>query len=445
LTPVGLGRNRRYAQVERPVASAAAMADLEPLTALHYNLEKTGGLQDVVAPPYDVIDAEQRARLAAGSPYNVVRIDLPEGEDPYAEAARLLTEWREEQVIVPDGTPAVWGFEQDYIGPDAQPRTRAGFFARVRIEEYGPGRVRPHERTHPGPKEDRLRLTRATKCNLSPIFSLFSDPGGEATGALERATATDPWAQATDEDGTVSRLWRTDDPAVIEAVRAASAGAELLIADGHHRYETARIFAEEVGGNGPHRYVLMCLVALQDPGLTVFPTHRLVRHLRPDQLEALADALKGSFEIKELDSISELAPQAGDTVTLGYIDAHFRRPYRLTLEDQAIADEALAGHSEAYRRLDTAVVEALLLKGALGMSDEDIDHLTQLGYERDADRAIKLVQSGQYDAAFLMAPIPIEHVHAVAAAGETMPPKSTYFYPKVPTGLLFNPLEEPPP
>jgi uncharacterized protein (DUF1015 family) len=186
----------------------------------------------------------------------------------------------------------------------------------------------------------------------------------------------------------------------------------------------------------------MCLVALQDPGLTVFPTHRLLNNLRSDQQEALADALKASFDIQELDSTGELAPRASDTVTLGYIDAHFRRPYRLTLKDQAIADAALTEHAEPYRRLDTAVVEALLLKGALGMSDDDIDHLTHLGYERDSNHAIELVTTGQYDAALLMAPVPIEHVQAVAAAGETMPPKSTYFYPKVPTGLVFNPLQE---
>ncbi len=419
------------------------MANVEPLKALHYNLEKIGGLQDVIAPPYDVIGPEMRARLAAASPYNVVRIDLPEGEDPYETAGRTLAEWREEEVIVQDGRPAVWRLEQDYTGPDGQTRTRTGFFARVRVEGYGPGRIRPHERTHPGPKEDRLRLTRATRCNLSPIFSLFSDEPGAAAQALEDLRENEPWAQATDEDGTVNRLWRTDDPGVVEAVRAATADSELLIADGHHRYETARVYAEEIGGDGPQRYVLMCLVALEDRGLTVFPTHRLLKNLRPDQHETLADALRASFEIEELNSTSELAPQASDKVNLGYIDAHFRRPYRLTLKDQTIADQALAGHSEAYRRLDTAVLEAVLLKGALGMSDEDIDHLEQLGYERSADRAIELVESGEYDAAFLMAPIPIEHVQAVAAAGETMPPKSTYFYPKVPTGLVFNLLEEP--
>lgn len=417
------------------------MADVQPLRALHYNQEKTRGLQDVVAPPYDVIDGTQRARLEARSPYNVVRIDLPTGSDPYLAAARQLSAWREEHVVVQDDRPALWLLEQDYTGPDGQSRTRRGFFARVRVEDYGPGRIRPHERTHPGPKEDRLKLTRATQTNLSAIFALFSDPGQRATEALGQARAETPWAEATDDAGTVNRLWRVTGRAAIEAAQAAVKDTELLIADGHHRYETARIYAEELGGEGDHRYVLMCLVALQDPGLTVFPTHRLLKNLSSPQREALAEVLNASFEVEELTGPQELAPaHVPGQVVLGYIDAQSRRPLRLRLKSPAIADAALPGHAEPYRRLDTAVLEALILKGALDMSDEDIDHLTQLGYARDAQHALELVGSAAYEAAFLMAPPPVEQIQAVAGAGESMPPKSTYFFPKVPTGLLFNPL-----
>ena len=415
------------------------MAEIQPLRALHYDPSTTGGLQDVVAPPYDVIDTEQRAELAQRSPYNVVRIDLPEGgADRYDNAAALLGEWRNSGVIIEDDGPALWTLEQDYTGPDGRRRTRKGFFARVRVEEYGPGRIRPHERTHPGPKEDRLRLTRATAANLSPIFSLYSDPRNAVRGALE--SHAEPWAQTTDDDGTVNRLARVSDARVIETVAAALRDTELLIADGHHRYETARVYADEIGGDGPHRYVLMCLVALQDPGLTVFPTHRLVNGLRPDQQEALANALKQDFEIEQLAGTSELVPAPTAPLQIGYIDSRFRKPYILTLKDQAIADAALGDHAPPYRRLDTAVLEALILKGALGMSDEDIDELNGLGYARDFDQALELVASAAYDAAFFMAPPPIEQVQQVAAAGESMPPKSTYFFPKVPTGLLFNPL-----
>jgi uncharacterized protein (DUF1015 family) len=417
------------------------MAQIEPLKALHYNLGKTGGLQDVIAPPYDVIDAPQRAELDAKSPYNVVRIDLPQGEDPYETAAWELARWRQEGVIVQDDEPAVWILEQDYTGPDGRRRTRRGFLARVRVEEYGPGRIRPHERTHPGPKEDRLRLTRATEANLSPIFSLFSDPEGTAWRALEPATADAPWGSATDHDGTRNRIWRVADPVAIATIEAALSDAELLIADGHHRYETARIYADEVGGKGPHEYVLMDLVALQDPGLTIFPTHRLLKNLTSDQQESLARAIRRDFDVEELDSIDPLAPEPSlDQLRIGYIDAQDLKPFMLTLKNQEIADRALSEHAEPYRRLDTAVLEALILKGALRMTDDDIDHLHQLGYARDAADAVELVRAGGYDAAFLMAPVPVERVQAIAAAGETMPPKSTYFFPKVPTGLVFNPL-----
>jgi uncharacterized protein (DUF1015 family) len=417
------------------------MAELQPINALHYDPEKTDGLQHVVAPPYDVIDAEQRAELAARSPYNVVRIDLPEGADPYAHAAAQLARWRADGIVVRDPQPAIWALEQDYTGPDGQRRARSGFLARVRVTNYGPGTIRPHERTHPGPREDRLRLTRATKANLSPIFSLFSDPDGRAASGLKPTTEqAAPWSETTDDDGTVNRMWRIIDERAIAAVKAAVDPAELLIADGHHRYETARVYADEIGGEGPHRYVLMCLVALQDPGLTVFPTHRLVNGLKPEQHETLANALRENFDIQRLDSTSELAPPANEDVRIGYIDAHFKQPFMLTLKDQAIAEEALPDHAAPYRRLDTAVLEAVILKGALKLTDDDIDHLNGLGYARDFDQALELIETAAYDAAFFMAPTPVERVQAVAEAGETMPPKSTYFFPKVPTGLLFNPV-----
>jgi uncharacterized protein (DUF1015 family) len=421
------------------------MADVQPLRALHYDLAVTGPLGAVATPPYDVIDPEQRAQLAARSPYNAVHVDLPQpaepGGDPYANAARLLAEWQASGALVRDERPALWALTQDYADPSGGRRMRRGFFARVRIEDYGPGRIRPHERTHPGPKEDRLRLTRATRANLSPIFSLFSDPEGSAWSALEPATSAAPWAQTTDEEGTTNRLWRVEDPTAIAAVKDAVRPSELLIADGHHRYETARTYAEEIGGDGEHRFVLMCLVSLEDPGLTVFPTHRLLRGLRPEQYEPLAAAIRRDFDTQALDDFEALAPQADPAeIRMGYLDSHFQRPYMLTLNDQSVADAALAGHSDAYRRLDTAVLEALILKSTLGLTDEDIDHLRGLGYTRDARQAIESVRSGEYDVAFLMAPTPIERVQAVAAAGESMPPKSTYFFPKVPTGLVFNPL-----
>jgi uncharacterized protein (DUF1015 family) len=416
------------------------MAEIQPLRALHYDPARTGGLQDVVSPPYDVIDADQRAALVARSPYNVVGIDLPEGgDDRYDRAATILEDWQRQGIIVTDDQPALWTLAQDYTGPDGQRRTRQGFFARVRVEEYGAGRIRPHERTHPGPKEDRLRLTRATRANLSPIFSLYSDPAGEAWTALADASGDADWAQTTDEDGTVNRLRRVTEPVAIEIAQRVLADTELLIADGHHRYETARVYAEEIGGEGPHRYVLMCLVSLQDPGLTVFPTHRLVNELTDAKRAALQATINTKFEIQPLGDMADLAPPANDELKIGYLSAN-GPAVMLTLTDRDAVDQALSHHAEPYRRLDTAVLEALVLKGALGMTDDDIDHLNGLGYARDFDQALEFIRDHTYDAAFFMAPTPIERVHEVAAAGESMPPKSTYFFPKVPTGLIFNPL-----
>jgi uncharacterized protein (DUF1015 family) len=422
------------------------MARVEPLAALHYDPAVAGPLQALAAPPYDVIDPAQRAQLAARSPYNVVAIDLPEdpdGGDPYAHAARVLDGWRADGAVVRDDEPALWALVQDYTAPDGRRLTRHGLFARVRVEDYGPGTIRPHERTHPGPKEDRLRLTRATRANLSPIFSLYSDPELRAWRALEPGTSAEPFGEVVDDDGTRNRLWRVADRDAIAAVRDALADVELLIADGHHRYETARVYAEEVGGEGPHRYVLMCLVALQDEGLTVFPTHRLVSGLRgTDKPEALATTLRAAFDLAPV-PIDELVPPAdGDGIQMGYLDSHFRRPFRLTLRDQAIADEALPGMPEPYRRLDTAVLEAIVLRGALGLSEDDISHLRGLGYARSFREARALVESGTFDAGFFLRGIPVAQIREIAAAGVTMPPKSTYFFPKVPTGLLFHPLSD---
>jgi uncharacterized protein (DUF1015 family) len=410
------------------------MADLQPLRTLRYEPAAVGSLADVIAPPYDVIDDAMRAELSARSPYNVVRIDLPKS---YDEAAATMRDWASDGVLVQEDEPAVWVLRQDYTAPGGAGRTRTGFFARVRVDEYGPGRIRPHERTHPGPKEDRLRLTRATRTNLSPIFSLFPDSDGIAERAIAHIAESEPFA--TVEGDT---LWRTADEDLIAELQMALANAELLIADGHHRYETARVYADEVGGEGEHRYVLMLLCALSDPGLLVFPTHRLLTELKDDTEKQIAirDVLRGNFEIEELDDTSELEPPADARVAFGYMDSFFKRPFRVTLKDQSIADRALPGLPKPYRRLDTAVLEALVLRGALKMSEDDISHLRGLQYSKDLDDAIEAVESGRADAGFFMRATPVEQVREVAATGESMPPKSTYFYPKVPTGLIFNPL-----
>jgi uncharacterized protein (DUF1015 family) len=416
------------------------MADVQPLRALHYDLDQAGTLDRLTSPPYDVIDATARAELASRSPHNAVEVDLPEGEDRYAQAAELLEEWKRDGVVVQDDEPALWALQQTYRMPDGSQRVRSGFFCKVRITDYGPGLIRPHERTHPAAKEDRLQLMRTTKANLSPIFALYPDPEGSAWSALEPATTESPWGEVTDDDGTKHTIWRVGDPAAISAVQAALADRELLIADGHHRYETARTFADEIGGEGEHRYVLMCLVSLSDPGLTILPTHRLVGGLDEDRRARLAELLDRDFDSQPV-GLEEVAPEParnGGLPVYGYVDGDESRT--LELRSQEPAASALADHSETYRRLDTAVLEKLVLEDALGMTEDDISHQRGLGYARDLDEVMQGLRSGEFEIAFLLRPTPVEQVRGVAEAGETMPPKSTYFYPKILTGLLFNPL-----
>jgi uncharacterized protein (DUF1015 family) len=417
------------------------MAEVRPLRALHYNLGAVGSLDAVTAPPYDVVDAELRRELLARSPFNVVEIDLPVapgGGDPYEHAAETLEAWTLEGVLAADREPAIWPLTQEYTAPDGSSRTRHGILARVRIEPYGPGAIRPHERTQPGPKEDRLRLTQATRHNLSPIFSLHP---GSAWEHVEPALDGDPWGVVTDADGTVHRLWRVPDPAVHDAVAAELTGVELLIADGHHRYETARAYADSIAGDDGHSYTLMYLVSLEDPGLTVFPTHRLLTGLDdPDRQKALGAGLKRLFEVEEVPG-ARLDPAGEEGIgVFGYVDSHRKRGFRLRLRDLEELDRALDGRPEAYRRLDPVILEALVLRGILGMSEEDIEAKRGIAYAKGVDEVSAEIESARADCAFLLRPTPVEQVRAVAAAGETMPPKSTYFFPKVLTGLVFNPL-----
>ncbi len=416
------------------------MAEVLPLKALHYDLGAISSLADVTAPPYDVIDAERRAELLARSPFNVVEIDLPvspAGEDPYEHATETLEAWTLQGILATDREPAVWALTQEYRGPDGAARTRHGFMARVRVTEYGPGRVRPHERTQPGPKEDRLRLTQATRHNLSPIFALYP---GDAWRHVEPRLTGRPWGEVLDDDGTTHRIWRIADASAADAIGAELADAELLIADGQHRYETARTYADSIGGEGPHRYTLMCLVSLDDPGLTIFGTHRLLRDLDREATERLDSAIREHFHVEEV-AAEHLDPgEAEGTGVFGYVDARTRQGLRLRLKDANDMDRALAGCSDAYRRLDTVILEELILKRALRKSDQDIAAKRGLGYATGVDEVLRLLEQGDDQCAFLLRPTPVDQVREVAAAGETMPPKSTYFFPKILTGFVFNPL-----
>src|ERR1700742_2471300 len=358
------------------------MADVLPINALHYDLAEVGSLDAVAAPPYDVIDAAGRAALLARSPYNAVAIDLPKpfdpadpdsnpSGDPYAEAAARIEQWRADGALVQDAEPSIWALTQDYVAPDGSSHSRHGVLVRVRVEDYETGTVRPHERTHPGPLIDRLELTRATRLNLSPIFSLSTE---DPWPLVEPALAAEPWGEVTDPDGTVNRVWRVADPAVVAAVVQILADAQLLIADGHHRYETARAYRDEVGGEGPQNYTLMALTGLDDPGLTVFPTHRLLSGFAADPAPRarLLAGLEELFEVTEVPR-EELDPADTEGVgVFGLFDAADGSSRRLRPPDTAEVDRRLAGKPEAYRRLDSAILETLVLKSLAGLGEEDI-------------------------------------------------------------------------
>ncbi len=428
------------------------MAEVRPIHATHYDLDVVGSLQDVAAPPYDVIDSEMREELLARSPYNAVAIDLPKpygetgpretGDDPYKRAARTMEEWRQAGALVSDPEPAIWAMTQDYSGPDGAARTRHGILARVRVEDFSTGQVLPHERTLPGPKKDRLDLTHATRHNLSAIFSLATkDPWPLVAPAIEGEA---PWGEATDEGGTVTRVWRVGDPTIHAEVTELLSQAQLLIADGHHRYETAIAYRDEIGGEGDHDYTLMALTGLDDPGLTVFPTHRLLSGFAGDEerQRRLGTGLRELFEATEV-PLERLNPLSEEGVgVFGLYDSFHKRGFRLRLKGSAIAalDEQLAGKPEAYRRLDAAILETLVLKGIAGLSEDDILAKRGLGYAKSVEDSIALLDDGTYDVAFVLRPIPVDQVKAICESDENMPPKSTYFFPKVLTGLVFNPV-----
>lgn len=419
------------------------MAEIQPFPALHYNLDAVGSLAAVTAPPYDVIDGAERQKLLQHSPFNVVEIDLPvatgEGSDPYMHAAETLQEWTLNGVLIQDRSPKFWALSQEYTAPDGTSHTRNGILARVRVTDYGPGRIRPHERTQPGPKQDRLDLTRATRHNLSPIFSLTSR---DAWPEVAASTAAEPWATVTDDEGTTHRLWPIADPAVHAAVTEVLADAELLIADGHHRYETARTYMAEVPGEGPQCFTLMALTGLDDPGLTVYPTHRLLSGLagNPDIRDHLANGLREAFDFEPTD-LDGLDPARMDGIgCFGYADQSTGQFFQIRLKDPGRLDQLMAGRSEAYRHLDAAILEKVVFGELLGMSEADVEAKKGLTYAKSIDASLALLDEGKCQAAFILRATPIEQVRAVAAAGETMPPKSTYFFPKLLSGMAFNPL-----
>ncbi len=343
------------------------MAEVRPIYAVHYDPERVE-IADVTAPPYDVIDDAGRAELLGRSDHNVVELDLPrtdDGSNIYAHAAELFGQWRADGTLVADEEPTIWAYEQDYTDPDGNARTRRGFLARVGVTDYGPGLVRPHERTQPGPKLDRLELTRATEHNLSPIFVLH--PGDAWSLIAPAIDGAEPFCEVTDPDGTVHRAWPVADTELHEGLAELLDGAELLIADGHHRYSVSRTYRDMVRKatkrtDTAAELTLTFINELVDDQLSIEAIHRIYDGLSFDELK---NALSGSFTIEPM--TEPLSPatlaQMVETERLVLLDPK-GEPYRLRLKSGQPLAEALPEASEAYRTLDAAALESLILSPA---------------------------------------------------------------------------------
>lgn len=429
------------------------MAEIAPLTPLRYDLSRIKDFAKVVAPPYDVIDAAQRADLAAQHPNNVVRLILPEGEGDakYANAAELFAAWRKEGVLVRDDEPGFYRYDQTFTPPGGgKARTRRGFLGLVRVVPLDQGIVLPHERTLSGPKEDRLKLFRATRTNFSPGFQLYRDPQKKLDAALAQAKEL---ARFTTPDGIEHALSKISDRDALKAIVDGVASSSLLIADGHHRYETALRYSQEAPASSQarpeHAYFLVFFANGDDPDLLVFPTHRHVHSLpRFD----FADAVKGASELFDATPLPPGASAGVYTDALAksgverpslVICAGDGRASLLALKPgvDLAAHPILGKRVPALRTTDVALLHMGILEPVLGITPEAQAAKTNIWYPQDAAAALADLRSNKGQTLFLMNGTPVSQVRAVAEAGEVMPQKSTFFYPKVLTGLCIHTLE----
>jgi uncharacterized protein (DUF1015 family) len=394
------------------------MAVVSPFRAFRYDAARVGGLRDVIAPPYDVISAAEQAALYDRSPHNVVRLILAR-ETPRAEAAaKALHDWVAARVLARDAEPAVYLYRQTFHVPGLGERTREGILCRLQLEKFASGVVRPHERTFPGPKADRLALLRATGAYLSPIFGLYAGAGASLREVFAQAAAAPPLEDVTDPGDEVHRVWRIADPAVLERIRTALAPESILIADGHHRYETALGYRDE---GGP-AWVLAYLADMHDAGLVILPTHRLVKGALPMTPAALEARLRESFAVSPM---PERTARAAGEIDCVLPDR------RLRLRALPAALARIESLPAPLRTLDVTLFQRAILEPILGLDTHG------LAFTHDDAEAIAAVP-GEASAAFLVNPPTIDGVRAVCLAGEVMPEKSTYFYPKLADGLVFD-------
>lgn len=424
------------------------VVDVRPFRALRYS--RALDLAEVLCPPFDTISPQEQKALHDLSPYNAVRIELAlgEGDERYRSAAAALRRWRAEGVLEQEPNPCFYLYDQRFEH-GGRTYVRRAIFARLRLEPWGDG-VLPHEHTFGGPKEDRLRLLRATRLNASPVFLIYRDRAGEVGSVLARAASRPPEAAFVTSDGQGHELRVMRDEAEITALQGALAAETLYVADGHHRYETALGYRDECRaakaswtGREPENFVLAALSAASDPGLLVLPIHR-VTTAGPPLAQALA-RLGPLFDVVADLSLELVAQRlAGVGVAaFGLAAAEAAGLHLLTLGDKAAVDAVLPQErSTRWRELDYAIANYAILRYGLGLTEAEMSDYKTLWFTEDAGEAVGAVREGRARYAVLMRPVPVAQILDVADAGERMPQKSTFFFPKVPTGLVFNSLED---
>ncbi|MHB8840346.1 MAG: DUF1015 domain-containing protein [Candidatus Aquicultor sp.] len=425
------------------------MAEIKPFKGVFYNKGIVGDLATVVAPPYDVINEEEHRELLHQSKYNVVRLILPQGSSnsKYAQAAGIFNEWLEKAILVKDVEPAVYIYEQEYDFKGSRKR-RIGFIALTKIEDFSSGKIKAHEKTLKGPKADRLRLLKACKTNFSQIFSLFSDPGQKVDYILYKHTEEAPRIDI-EINGANHRLWTLSDPDDIATITQLMNDKPLFIADGHHRYETAinyrnemRLFTGDKSGEAPFDYTMMMFVNMDSDGLVVLPTHRALKNMPKINHDKLRENLKQVFEVKQVDSVGQIMSGLEKNSGLHTLGMYLGNGsyYLLKVKDENKIIELLGDQqSKAWKLLDVTILHQVIINRILGFGGTNIEN--SIKFTTNEQEAVHLVAEGGYQMAFLLNPTKISSVRDIANQGEIMPQKSTYFYPKLLSGLVFNKLE----
>lgn len=427
------------------------MAKIIPMKGLRYNTSKVN-VAEVITPPYDVIDAAGQEGFYAKNPYNVIRLELgknfpddSEENNRYTRAANFLREWVNSGVLAHDDKPSLYLYEQEFEAR-GEKRIRSGFIAGVQANDYSKGEVLPHEETLPKHKADRLNLMKATLANFSPIFGLYADPEHIIETALSEAKGQRrPDIEVIDDQGVVNRLWVVSDDGTVQTVVEQMAPKKIFIADGHHRYETAVTFGREMAAEGKqgYDYLMVCLVNLYNEGLVVFPTHRVVKNIVDLDLNLLLEKMSADFSVEEIaglsleEFISRLEDKGQGAHAFGLYTQN--RYFLITLKDENRLDNLpLEGRSAAWRRLDVSILHTLILENLLGIGSQQRADESNLIYVRDDHAAKAAVDNGSAQLVFFMNSTKVEEVTNIATGGEKMPQKSTFFYPKVITGMVIN-------